>query len=682
MEKGNSDDANGAGEKEQRSTTILQEEQDEEEKEKQSSLNISPRGTEKLRRSDHYPSAEMDRQSKGILEGDFPGVAAPQSMVIQNENDTTSVASSAPCPGDAYVPEEAREATKSTLHASLSATGDGAAKQKKALLLEFLPQKKGDNEVEDVVPEPVSSASRLAKSGKQHSQRLSFLGPEGKLPLFDGTDHSGSVEEETSGDQADECRTPPGELRNIRENMGVSTTSLVGAFEANPGSGILHALNPARITNHQRIVAAGQFEIATTSHRGPALDDESRLAVARPVAAESSSQLDNIAEEVDLEQQEQNRRLKTSRQKQQQRRWVFFFVCCLLLLLVGLIFGIILRRDDPIVEVATAAPSSSSAPSSIPSNPPTPSPTQDPLAKLKTSLPGYTLSSIENKLSPQSKAFDWLSNHTRLDEFEEWRRVQLFALATFFFSMGGPDWPKDVGDHWIQYDVSECNWHSGFFGEFDTHGGYQQVANVYEDIHRTSPCNETGVFESFFIEGFDISHLNPIIPFEIELLTSLNEIGFTALGISGSLNDWLPTILFNMSSIESIWLYNNSFTGTIPSELFRMTQLKKLSLHNNSLSGEMPTEIGSLSSLERLSLGQNPSFTASQIPSEIWSLTNLWHLDLELTNRTGTLASEIRKLSNLRYLYLESNELTGGLPQISSSHLKELWLQDNGFNGT
>ena len=557
-----------------------------------------------------------------------------------------------------------------------SETRVGKDAKSSARILHFLDPKRRS-------PRTIDDDSAVLAQPKP-AVRLHFLDPKRRIDTGPGT----------VGGDSDVLDQP--EPNDTRENA--ATTSPVplstlpaisrpGAYAAQPGAMEFQARTTTE-TNDTTIAQENENwnDVHDTSvtgspenlpNRDTPLVDDSMLAVARPVNETASENLVIADEEIDLEQQEHRRQLRAKRQQRRSLIAVCLFVV-VVGLAVGLVVGVLLSRNDQVpTEDTTRA---TAAPSSVPSNPPTPSPTQDPLAKLKASLPGYTRSSMENKLSPQSKAFDWLSNHTRLDEFEEWRRVQLFALATFFFSMGGPEWPKDVKEHWRQYDVSECDWHSGWFGEFDTHGGYQQAA---EENRRTSPCNnETGKFESLFIEGFNIFSLDPVLPPEIELLTSLNEIILVALGIGGSLYNWLPTILFNMSHIESIWLYNNSFTGTIPSELFQMSQLKEWSLHNNSLSGEMPTEIGSLSSLERLFLGQNPSFTASSIPSEIWNLSNLTRLGLENTNCVGAIASEIGLLSNLEILDLVSNSLTGRIPERLSHRIEHFDLSDNSLTGT
>ena len=74
---------------------------------------------------------------------------------------------------------------------------------------------------------------------------------------------------------------------------------------------------------------------------------------------------------------------------------------------------------------------------------------------------------------------------------QEWRKKQLFALATFFFSFQGPNWREEVRSNWLDYEESECLWFSSTFGSFWGEEGRFVPLLVQDD---PEPCNEAGEF--------------------------------------------------------------------------------------------------------------------------------------------------------------------------------------------
>ena len=79
-------------------------------------------------------------------------------------------------------------------------------------------------------------------------------------------------------------------------------------------------------------------------------------------------------------------------------------------------------------------------------------------------LPDYTVKEINLhdtlSLSPQSLAFQWILQDPNVDNYEDWRIVQRYALGTFYFATGGTQsWKENT--NWMSYDhhVSYCNRH-------------------------------------------------------------------------------------------------------------------------------------------------------------------------------------------------------------------------------
>jgi len=91
-----------------------------------------------------------------------------------------------------------------------------------------------------------------------------------------------------------------------------------------------------------------------------------------------------------------------------------------------------------------------------------------------------------------------------------------------------------------------------------------------------------------------------------------------------------------MKTIELLYLYNNSLSGTLDN-LGSGVNLRKLKVSNNSLVGEIISELGDLRKLEILSLNGN--------------------------NFVGTLPTELQKLTALKELQVEYNDISGAVPQ-------------------
>ena len=74
---------------------------------------------------------------------------------------------------------------------------------------------------------------------------------------------------------------------------------------------------------------------------------------------------------------------------------------------------------------------------------------------------------MEDISSPQSQALAWLEGHQNLTNLPEWRKRQLFALATFYYSFDGPHWPFGWSEDWLDDSKSECDWYSTAYGDID-----------------------------------------------------------------------------------------------------------------------------------------------------------------------------------------------------------------------
>ncbi|KAL6890269.1 hypothetical protein ACP4OV_009032 [Aristida adscensionis] len=171
----------------------------------------------------------------------------------------------------------------------------------------------------------------------------------------------------------------------------------------------------------------------------------------------------------------------------------------------------------------------------------------------------------------------------------------------------------------------------------------------------------------------------------------------------------LPMSLVNASSIRSLELRGNMFTGFVSSAYWSLpnliqldlganqldaidwsslsssssTHLRKIYLDNNKLRGILPNSIGNLSrNLELLFLTEN--FFSGSIPSEIGNLTNLTIVQLEGNLFSGGIPETVGNLGKLFALNLARNRLSGEIPWSigNMERLNELNLQENNLSGS
>lgn len=160
--------------------------------------------------------------------------------------------------------------------------------------------------------------------------------------------------------------------------------------------------------------------------------------------------------------------------------------------------------------------------------------------------------------------------------------------------------------------------------------------------------------------------------------SQLETLNLTTNSLAGSLPDFSA-----LSSLQSLDLSINNFTGKFPVSVTTLTQLYALNLNDNPLSQSLiPTEIFALKRLNRLQLS-NISL-AGPISPYIANLTELGLLELSYNYLTGTIPKEITKLTKLYDLELYDNYLTGEIPS-GFRNLASLRLFDaskNSLNGT
>lgn len=394
------------------------------------------------------------------------------------------------------------------------------------------------------------------------------------------------------------------------------------------------------------------------------------------------------AEREDLAQAhevDQEAKARTAKINNQRRSRITHFLVYLLgfasgSLVIGLALGLKSSSQDENI-IPTTMPSSapSAAPTSV-------------LDTLMDDLPEETISRIlDNPLSPQGLAYDWTILHPNITIFPTWRKVQLFALATFYYAMEGPNWNR-VSDYWLRYDLEECFWFSVLFGSFVewneggvgfTTEGVDYAAGDPYLFFRDRQCTEDGRIKSIVLSGLKLANYSTYVPPEVALLTSLTSIKLDAnsAGHEGP-GHFLPTEIALLPDLKTLGMWGNRINGAMPSELGLLTKLTYLDFDENRLSGSFPSELCSLPELKEVWMSYNK--VSGALPSEVGLLKKMELFDLGMNALSGTLPSAIAQMESLRWIALRGNSMTGTLPiQLTDlSTLEGLVLYGNQFTGT
>ncbi|OMO83296.1 hypothetical protein CCACVL1_11445 [Corchorus capsularis] len=210
----------------------------------------------------------------------------------------------------------------------------------------------------------------------------------------------------------------------------------------------------------------------------------------------------------------------------------------------------------------------------------------------------------------------------------------------------------------------------------------------------------------------NLSHNRFTGPLPPGFFSALNQLQVLDLSYN-SLNGELPLDFFSednnsLSSIQTVNLSSNHFTGTIQSNSFfqAVRNLSSLNLSNNTLTGQLPSSICLNTSLTLLDIsdnkltGQIPSgfgncsklqiFRAGfnelsgELPADIFTVTSLQELSLPVNHLSGHIPDAIVQLTELTVLELFSNEFEGPIPKEIGqlSKLEHLLLHVNNLTGS
>ncbi|XP_057799486.1 receptor kinase-like protein Xa21 [Salvia miltiorrhiza] len=208
--------------------------------------------------------------------------------------------------------------------------------------------------------------------------------------------------------------------------------------------------------------------------------------------------------------------------------------------------------------------------------------------------------------------------------------------------------------------------------------GLEVLSLSYNSLSGEIP-SEIGYLTSLQILYLGGNNLNGILPHEIGRLQSLVAFGAEQNEIGGSIDF---NIFMNMSSLQTLLLLRNKFTGNLSRDVGNITMLTELYLSENHFTGLIPTEFGQLYHLKRLVLQLNS--LSGSIPHELFNISTLRILSLVGNALSGVLPTHLCHGSPfLEHLLLGANSITGAIPNSISncSQLTILSLFQNKFSG-
>lgn len=159
--------------------------------------------------------------------------------------------------------------------------------------------------------------------------------------------------------------------------------------------------------------------------------------------------------------------------------------------------------------------------------------------------------------------------------------------------------------------------------------------------------------------------------------------GDRVTGISFEFNNnisgTLSTSIGNLSELKSVHIVDNNITGNIPSSFSRLTKLESFAIQYCHLSGSIPSFIGKLPNLYYLNLQSNQ--ITGRIPASVGANPILRYVQLDNNQLNGSLPATFGTNPNLEILGLSHNQLSGSVPDFITTHLTNLFIDNNSFTG-
>ncbi|KAL5837848.1 hypothetical protein ACOSQ3_015017 [Xanthoceras sorbifolium] len=197
---------------------------------------------------------------------------------------------------------------------------------------------------------------------------------------------------------------------------------------------------------------------------------------------------------------------------------------------------------------------------------------------------------------------------------------------------------------------------------------------------------EIGDLRNLVFLDIQNNSLTCLIPSVIFNISTIEVIALCANRLSG----YLPSSIgLRLPNLIELYLWRNELSGVIPNSISNASQLIILELSLNSFFGPVPTTLGELRNLQSLNIQRN-QFTGEPSTQELTflsSLTNCKHLTrlvLDDNPLDGTFPTSIGNLSTIQTFSADNCKIKGSIPQgiRSLSNLTNLGLKNNELTGS
>jgi len=189
------------------------------------------------------------------------------------------------------------------------------------------------------------------------------------------------------------------------------------------------------------------------------------------------------------------------------------------------------------------------------------------------------------------------------------------------------------------------------------------------------------------LEQLDLSNnqLTKSIPEEIGSILNLKLLNLS----NNQLEDLIPEEIGSILNLKLLNLSNNQLEKSIPDKIIDLDKLEILRLNNNNLKGTIPNKFTTATDASFKEIDLSSNFLDGNIPSTLGGVRSLEILRLNDNRFTGGFTNDFFKNNSLEILDLSNNQLKQELPKVPNhsgssnnlGNLVELYLHENQFTG-